>query len=271
VKSVVLGMLAETSIHPGAGRSLGVIDLPVSREAPTGYPVIVGSSLKGSLRDAMEQRLGDKEHPSIREVFGHQEHAGDVLVSDVRLLLLPVRSLAQAFRWVTCPHLIERYGRDLRRAGRADLPSVPTVAKGSALAHGQPHLFLEERLFEVVGEPDESLVELVKPLIAAEEVSQRLSQRLVVLNDDDFAWFCHFGLPVHARNQLNDNKASQNLWYEETLPPDTVMYALLLSGRTESLDAIENLIDQNRYLQVGGNATVGQGWFAMRVHRGGGQ
>ncbi|MBX6723089.1 MAG: type III-B CRISPR module RAMP protein Cmr4, partial [Dactylosporangium sp.] len=220
MESLVLGLLAETSIHPGAGRGLGVIDLPVSREATTGYPVIVGSSLKGSLRDALEQRLG-REHPTVATVFGN-EHAGDVLVSDARLLLLPVRSLAQASRWVTCPQVIERYARDLRRAGRTRLPEIPTVTKG-ALAYGDQHLVLEERLFDVVGEPDRSLVELVSPLIAAEEVRQRLSQRLVVLSDDDFAWFCQFGLPVQARNKLDGDKRSQNLWYEETLPPDTVM------------------------------------------------
>ena len=28
MESLILGLLAETSIHPGAGRSLGVIDLP---------------------------------------------------------------------------------------------------------------------------------------------------------------------------------------------------------------------------------------------------
>lgn len=271
MENLILGLLAETSIHPGAGRSLGVIDLPVSREVPTGYPVIVGSSLKGSLRDALEQQLGDKDHPSVRAVFGRQEHAGDVLVSDARLLLLPVRSLAQASRWVTCPQVIERYARDLRRAGRTPLPAIPTVAKGSALAYGQQDLFLEERLFNVVGQPDQSLVEMVNRLITAEEVRQRLSQRLVVLSDDDFAWFCQFGLPVQARNKLVDGKKSENLWYEETLPPDTVMYALLLSGAPESLSAVENLVAENRYLQVGGNATVGQGWFAVTADRGGDQ
>lgn len=269
MKSIVLGLLAETSIHPGAGRSLGVVDLPVSREAPTGYPVIVGSSLKGSLRDAMERRLDDQDHPSIREVFGHPEHGGNVLVSDARLLLLPVRSLARAFRWVTCPQLIERYGRDRRRAGQAGLPPIPTVGKGTALAYGPPHLFLEERLFEVVGEPDPSLVDQLKPLIAAESVGDRLGERLVVLNDEDFAWFCHFGLPVQARNKLDNDKRSENLWYEETLPPDTVMYTLLLSGKPEALEAVENLVAENGYLQVGGNATVGQGWFAVTVVRGG--
>jgi CRISPR/Cas system CMR subunit Cmr4 (Cas7 group RAMP superfamily) len=42
----MLGLLAETPVHPGAGRSLGVVDLPVAREEATSYPVIVGSSLR---------------------------------------------------------------------------------------------------------------------------------------------------------------------------------------------------------------------------------
>ena len=49
----------------------------------------------------------------------------------------------------------------------------------------------------------------------------------MVLNDDDFTWFARFGLSIQARNVLEDGtKQSQNLWYEETLPPDTLLYAL---------------------------------------------
>ena len=47
MKTLLYGLLAETSIHPGAGQSSGFVDLPVAREAATDYPVIVGSSLKG--------------------------------------------------------------------------------------------------------------------------------------------------------------------------------------------------------------------------------
>ena len=54
MKAAMLGLLAETPIHPGAGRGMGVVDLPVAREAATDYPVIVGSSLKGALRDRVE-------------------------------------------------------------------------------------------------------------------------------------------------------------------------------------------------------------------------
>ena len=56
MRAAMLGLLAETSIHPGAGRSMGVVDLPVAREASTHYPVLVGSSLKGALTQA--ERIG---------------------------------------------------------------------------------------------------------------------------------------------------------------------------------------------------------------------
>jgi CRISPR-associated protein Cmr4 len=268
VNSAILGMFAETSIHPGAGRSLGVVDLPVAREAASGYPVIVGSSLKGALREAAEH-LRDND-PAVQRVFGDRDHAGEVLISDARLLLLPVRSLAAASRWGTCPHLIERYRRDLARAGIEALPPIPEVADGTALTVARgAHLFLEECSFEVRDAPEPALVEAILPLVRHEEVHGRLRERLVVLSDKDFAWFSEFGLPVQARNQLDDDKRSQNLWYEETLPPDTVMYTLLMSRTDESLATVRRLFDQDCYLQAGGNATVGQGWFAVAFRHGG--
>ena len=51
MKFILLGLLAETPIHPGSGRSAGFVDLPVAREAATDYPVVVGASVKGALLD----------------------------------------------------------------------------------------------------------------------------------------------------------------------------------------------------------------------------
>lgn len=269
MSSAMLGLLAETSIHPGAGRSLGVVDLPVARETASGYPVIAGSSLKGALRQAAEQTLG-RDSVDVHHVFGRPDQVGGVAVSDARLLLLPVRSLASASCWVTCPQLIERFRRDVTRAGRGVAPPEVHVEKGTALAAAGPHLFLEECSFEVRGEPDVALLDALSPLVRHHDVQARLRERLVVLNDDDFAWFSDFGLPLQARNQLEDDtKQSQNLWYEETLPPDTVMYTLLLSRDNGLLATVRALFDADGYLQAGGNATVGQGWFAVTVLSGG--
>ena len=264
MRATILGMLAETPIHPGSGRGLGVVDLPVAREAATDYPVVVGSSLKGALKDKAE-RMDAIEHDDVARCFGTQDSAGELLVSDARLLLLPVRSLTSSYRWATCPHLIERFGRDLKRAGQPCEFALPQVARGTVHTHGNGQIFLEERQFEVTDPPCTDLVEAIKRLIRHDETRDRVESQFAVLNDDDFAWFARYGLSIQARNQLDDKtKSSKNLWYEETLPPDTLMYAVV-AGRTESaLNVLDKLVSaESPYLQVGGNETVGQGWFAV--------
>jgi len=44
-------VLAESFVHPKTGSNGGAIDLPVAREAASGYPFIADSSLKGALRE----------------------------------------------------------------------------------------------------------------------------------------------------------------------------------------------------------------------------
>ncbi len=268
MKTSMLGLLAETSIHPGSGRGMGVVDLPVAREAATSYPVIVGSSLKGALRDSTR---GSDIHEKADSLFGKEDSAGDLLVSDARLLLLPVRSLTGSYRWVTCPHIIERYRRDLSRAGLNPSPEttaeITALAKGKALTDGSGELFLEERQFSILGKTPKSIVDAIEPLIRHEDTQKRLNSQIAIIHDDDFAWFARYALSVQARNQLDDGtKQSKNLWYEETLPPDTVMYALVSGREDDTLGNLGKLFPEtNPYLQVGGNETVGQGWFAVVV------
>ncbi|QYJ16485.1 hypothetical protein Rxycam_02318 [Rubrobacter xylanophilus DSM 9941] len=260
MRAKIVGMLAETFVHPGTGQTTGAIDLPVAREAATDYPFIAGSSLKGALLDDYRQQ----DDEGAKRIFGEQDNAGDLLVSDARLLLLPVRSLTSAFKWVTCPHLLERLERDLKRSGKADAGfNIPAVERKRALAGGSGRLFLEERSFEVMGDVPEDVVEAVGSLIPHKNVRERLEERLTILHDDDFAWFARYGLPVQARNVLDTNKKSENLWYEETLPPDTLMYSVLAqrNGKNGTLDDVKEKIGD--YLQVGGNETVGQGWFSL--------
>ncbi len=263
----MLGMLAETPIHVGSGRSLGVVDLPVAREAATDYPVIPGSGFKGALRDMAEQLQKTNTGLDVEKAFGKAGQAGDLLVSDARLLLLPVRSLTGAYRWVTCPHLLERFARDLRRSGGTASFSIPAVPKGEVLAVGSGALFLEERQFQIAAAVPSAIVEDLATIIPDSDAGGRLGDRLAVLHDDDFAWFARYGLQVQARNVLEDGtKKSVNLWYEETLPPDTVMYALLTGRNGQSFQLLDTLFPNGTgYLQAGGNETVGHGWFSVKV------
>lgn len=265
MKSIIVGMLAETFIHSGSGQNVGAIDLPVAREAATDYPYIAGSSLKGALRDAYEQKTSKE---AADDILGKPDQAGDVVVSDARLLLLPVRSLTGAYKWVTCGHLLERFLRDLKRGEQTPDIAPPKVAEKHALSQGDGTLFLEERSFSITDAPDSALVKTLKTYMPHDEVAERLAERLVILHDNDFTWFARYGLAIQARNQLNDSKTSNNLWYEETLPPDTLMYTVLAerkkpsNGDASKLEPLLTTIED--YLQVGGNETVGQGWFCLK-------
>ena len=275
MKSMIYGLLAESPIHPGAGQSTGFVDLPVAREAATDYPVIVGSGMKGALL-GMARNLDWTEIERVA-VFGKHDNAGGLLVSDARLLLLPVRSLTSSYMWLTCPHLIERFDRDRKRALGSDdqLPSI--VLEDFAdqppkyLGADAGELFLEERQFAFSGDFPNGLKELVRPLFAHKTTADRLEKQLVVVSDDSFAWFARYGLAVNARNVLDEkNKTSKNLWYEETLPPDSLFYWLLAERSDGVLAKVKALFEKRPYIQVGGNETIGHGWFALGTLRQGG-
>ncbi|MDR1282290.1 MAG: type III-B CRISPR module RAMP protein Cmr4, partial [Opitutaceae bacterium] len=285
--SHILGLFAETAIHPGAGQSADIIDLPVAREAATGYPVIIGSSFKGALLDYA--RDANVDEATRNRIFGKPDDAvtngaaGSLLVSDARLLLLPVRSLDSACKWLTCPHLIARWQRDTRRvktdtAEKHAALTLPSVMNGEYIGAGTANglLFLEERQFSKAASNDTTqLVAALDQLIPGDilytHAHDHLAKQLVIISDDDFAWFAQNALGIQARNSLNEEtKESKSLWYEEYIPADALFYAMLDERRMGgAVDTILKLFGQRPYIQLGGNETVGMGWFSISIVPGG--
>lgn len=290
MKSLLVGMHAETFLHPGSGQNDGAIDLPIARERSTDFPIIYGSMLKGALRarlyHAAKANLTDEKKldentifstPQIDQFFGKHENAGGILVGDARLLLLPVRSLSASFKWVTCPQILQRLIRDRARAGEHLATQIPSIKPQQYVSFGKTaetapeNLFLEEWLFTQHTENFSSakiLIEAIQGLMP-KEVSSSLAERLVIINNDDFAILAKQSLPIHARNVLNnDTKSSENLWYEETISPDTLFYSLFLPRFNEALltEFAESQVHGDPYLQVGGNETIGQGWVRLTAY-----
>ena len=287
-KNALIGLWAHASIHAGAGSSVDGVDLPIQREGHSAWPCVFGSSVKGALRAKAEDTLGKEGAKSIALVFGPDsnsdnasEHAGALLVSDAKLLLLPVRSLTSHFKWVTCPALLQRLVRDAQRLGAKSIQDItlPAIADDIALVAGQntAYLFLEEYRFETQSHDLSGLIETINQLTGIAVTD--LEKQLVIVSCDQFNYLARYATPVTPHIAIdNDKKTVKNghLWYEETLPPETVLYFALSAHRSRAKDTdikaeqilnsiTQDLFGASPYLQIGGNETVGMGWCKVTV------
>jgi CRISPR-associated protein Cmr4 len=279
----LVGMMAQTAIHAGASSNENLIDLPIQREAHSDWPVVVGSGVKGAWRAKAEVEV--KQQPEVlTAIFGPDthnasDHAGAIMVSDARLLLLPVRSLTSHFKWVTCPALLTRFARDKQRLGFGGDIHQFSVGKETALVLTEQaeDLHLEEYRFKTQQIENEALIhELIS--VMGDSYQDELLKNLTIISDDQFRYFCRAAIPVQAHIAIESQTKTVKpgaLWYEETLPAETLMYNCLTfsddrsQGKMSAEDLAEcfsnELIVTSPYLQVGGNATVGMGWFALTV------
>jgi CRISPR-associated protein Cmr4 len=69
---------------------------------------------------------------------------------------------------------------------------------------------------------------------------------------------CSYVLPTIARNQL-DNGKSNNLWYEEFVPRESIFYFIVLIPDNEE----NELPIDGEVIQFGGNASVGYGYCKL--------
>jgi len=286
-KNALIGLWAHASIHAGAGSSVDGVDLPIQREGHSDWPCVFGSSVKGALRAKAEDTLG-KDNASIAFVFGPDsssdnasEHAGALLVSDAKLLLLPVRSLTSHFKWVTCPALLQRLVRDAQRLGVKSVQDItlPDIADDVALVAGQNtgDLFLEEYRFKTEFQDLTVLCDLVNQLTGIAITD--LTEQLVIVSNNQFKYLAKYATPVTPHIAIDNDKKTVKtgaLWYEETLPPETVLYFALSAHRSRAKDTdikaeqilnsiTQDLFGSSPYLQIGGNETVGMGWCKVTV------
>jgi CRISPR-associated protein Cmr4 len=284
----LITLQALTFLHPGTGQTTGVVDLPVQREIHTGFPMFAASGFKGSLRDKAE-RLWGKEDARILTTFGSQAEvgkddpaAGALAVTDARILAFPVRSLQKVFVWVTCPMVLARLKRDATLIGMP-FPSIKELspekdaADVAAASDFLNPLVLEEIAFRP--EKNDGVNQLAEVFIKILHPDSGFdSMRLAIIADDDFQYLVTHATQVATRIKLNDKKSTTgdggNMWTEETLPPETIFYALGLchaprlngknGGPQRVADVLEAIMEDG-YLQLGGNETVGQGWCCIRV------
>jgi CRISPR-associated protein Cmr4 len=283
--NAILGLITETPLHPGSGQSSRSIDLPVQRERHTGYPYIPSSSLKGALRSTLKL-----EQDELAVLFGpdaeaNTHFAGAIALSDTRILAFPTRTMKNVFVWVTSPLVYDRLKRDLDLIGYGlNLPKLPVVDDDTALVTSRfgngskillEDLWLNQKNDEAVGQYANVVSKLYEHNDSHKYFWEKFNRDLVVISDSNLQHILQFGTQVVARNQLDEKKQSRNLWYMEQLPRDTLLYSIVIaepsfSGVSMTADEVLLLFIKGffkKYIQVGGNETLGQGWCKVSLER----
>jgi CRISPR-associated protein Cmr4 len=262
---------ALSPLHAGTGHTPDIIDLPTARMKATGIPFLPGSSIKGVLRDA--RRTADPE--KLLAVFGPDKdqadaHAGALVVSDARLLALPVRSFKGTFAWVTSPLLLTLAKRDLEETDLS-IPAIDScgarLAQSKTCVHNDK-LYLEDLDLTATESPEAAAwARWLAPLVSPG--NDIFTKRFAIVDDDTMAFLSETATQVDARVRLDEKTrtvASGALWLEESLPPETLLIGLFAADQSRRRDVsmapdevLRFALSDEQVHQLGGKATTGRG------------
>ena len=289
MKTRLFHLHALSALHCGTGQSAGVVDLPIARAKATKLPMVPGSSLRGVLRDELEQEdattLFGPRLDLRRAVVDAASTDGDAnsfagacAVGDATLLTLPVRCLAGVVCYATSPFILSRYARDLRRAG-VQVPDVVDLGQSQVAVPQQSvnrvqgkvvleDLDLTAKESDTVARWAEMLAGVAYPDDDDKEAREDFTRRFAVLPDDVMDFLSETGTEVRARIAVNPDTGTVKqgaLWYEENLPAESLLwgvFAVTASLRQDDQrgeDELAKAVPSCRLLQLGGKAGVGRG------------
>ena len=287
--SSILVATALTKIHPGAGRSPGIVDLPVVRD-PLGYPFVPGSMVKGPLRTLLTYRIGKPDLARCLfgpEVNDKEKFSGALAFTDLYPIFMPAASPGLGMVYVTTPSLLSRAAALLRYAGQSKiaggLENLATEASGNPVFTGRINGGrvqvggLEVTSVRSASAPEglEGLYNGLNPLYKGLPPSERL---LVV--PEDLGTLALDGLLLRLTrvrlDSLTKTVAHRGLWTEEYLPWGTLFLGAVVDTGfrganckgvvgDNAIAKLNNEVGGDFYAVIGGKETVGSGLLRARI------
>lgn len=216
-------IIAKTNLHVGneSGGEFSIIDKAIQRDPLTNLPCVNSSSLKGAIKEFCIHNT----NVNVGKYFG----------SDV---------------------------------DKATGKVKPDTQKGEAIFFDAKLLLLPQQdsrtLFHYVTSDDVIKLmnergKLFNPSFIYEKPA-KFQEKDVITCNDSLSSLCHDdNLPIIARNYL-ENGESKNLWYEQVLPAETVLYTIIQEDGNELAKALDGQI-----VQIGANATIGYGYCKFEL------
>lgn len=263
-----------TNLHMGSGDiNYNVIDNEVERDPVTNLPVMFSSGIKGALRDHFRDLGADKE--TILDIFGsdinkkpgESSFPGKVRFLTACIMLLPFRAARgkHPYYLVTTKSILQQFGTMYenltgKEPANGFQHGLTGINDNEAYGNSGDQVKLEDYSYNNIQPIPETILSIIRKFVP----DQFLSQVLIIPDQDFGGGNNRVLLPVLARNCLDEQGISVNLWYEEIVPHDAVFYMPVLSngadGGNTALDGFKSFLSYDHSLvQFGGNATIGYG------------
>ena len=233
-----------TNMHVGSGDThFGIVDNLIQRSPVTKVPVIHSSGLKGSLREYfVEPKLSKDE---IRDLFGADVEEGNSEKSDqftntpghliffeANMLTLPLRSNQNIYYNCTSEDVLLDYLKSVKDFVKQDL-IYDEIKNWLGTMNFSSHDFYYFKGDEGIEIEDFTKGKLYLSTIP-DSVKTFLSNyckieidKLAIFGSSIFGGICKESIPVVARNRIDKDGTSGNLFYEEVLPRKTKLYFVL--------------------------------------------
>lgn len=270
-----------SNMHVGSGdTNFGVVDNLIQRHPVTSVPIIHSSGMKGALLDYftreggvdLEKLFGGKIDLNSDETNGKLAFSpGHLIFFEANMLTLPLRANYGVYYNCTSLSIILEYLDQLKTFGGKNaevdelekyLKTFPTESADFLYFKGNSELEIEDytkRKMQVIDDSNKPVEKLIKKYL-----NTNIST-LAIFKEDIFKRICESSIPVVARNQINDDGTSGNLFYEEILPRKTHLYFLLgADSDIASNGAAKTFYDKfnapGRIYQFGANYSIGYGF-----------
>ena len=218
----VFKITAKTNLHVGneSGGEFTIIDKAIQRDTLSGLPCINSSSLKGAINEFCSNGI-QMPADTRKKLFGSDKTDKKGESQKGEAIFFDAKLLF------------------LPQQDESTLFHYVTSDNVIAMLNDRVKLFIPSFNF-------------TKPENYNNKVVKTENDKLSILCSDD-------NLPIIARNVL-DNGESKNLWYEQVLPAESVLYTII----QETGDDLEKALD-GQIVQIGANATIGYGYCKFEL------
>lgn len=227
MNTYVFKITAKTNLHVGneSGGDFTIIDKAIQRDPLTGLPCINSSSLKGAINEFCTNAL-KMSADARKRIFGSDkiDKKGDSQKGEAIFFDAKLLFLPQQDE-----NFLFHYATT---KSLIDMMNDRIALLGGKITFSLPTKY-----------PEGEMAKDVKPISEKEMET--------ICSDDN--------LPIIARNVL-DNGESKNLWYEQVLPAETVLYTIIQDNKDELAKALDGQI-----VQIGANATIGYGYCKFEL------